>query len=315
MVWRLLELADFNPDMLILKKPVYLGQNDNGKAMYRSEIWYKDPSVAEGKPFRPIFKSPRLKVHYSCKRFTNGISYCISNYNSDIDDDIAAFFDLVKNIERRLNILYRQLGSTWDIKFPSKKFWSSVKKTEGCDTCYMQIKVITNKPDSENAELEPVSKINHNNGAPLAPEEIKYGCFSEQLLSISYLFYCDDGIRPVWYTHQTVLSRAPNVFLDYCLLNDNWASQVPRFPAPPPPPPYPPSYPPSYNVPPPPPLVSSFPTAPPLSFIKQGDLLKAIGKLKSTKNIPGESTVSENTINDHIKKQKVSMVAKSVNII
>lgn len=289
----MLDIATFDPDMLIVKKPVFLGYDENGHDRYSSEIWYKPKlpdtqpetpdTVPISKPFRPIFRTPRIKIQYSCKRFAKGYSYCISDYNSDIDDEIKGFFDFIRKLDRRLNIIYRQQLRTWGITPTKGKFWSSLKKgNQDTSSSYMPIKVITQ--EDEQGEFIPCSKIHTSNGAPLTPEDIKYGCFSDQLISISYLYYSHDGIRPVWYTHQTVVSSMSHVFLEYCLLDDIWKPMKPlTYQIPPPPPmyqgmPYVPQAPPA---PPMPPGLQSHQAPSPLSLIKKGDLLAAIGKLRS----------------------------------
>jgi len=297
MSWQLISITDIDLDRLVIKHPQHIGNDDKGKPKYTSEIWYKPE---QGKPFKPVFKTPRLKIKYSCKQFKSGYGYCISSYNSDIDDEIGEFFTFVRKLDRKLNHIYRQTCKIWKYS-PSgtAKYFSSIKKAaskqtynNSSDNGYMQLKVITN--NNKGQSPEPLTKINDSSsGDKLEPESIRYGFYSDQIIGMSYLYYNSEGIRPVWYAHQAVVSESVNVFLEYCLLNDVGSYEAPL------PPPPPPSY--SNYRPPPPPMNSSNsnsnsysyrstskPKTKPsaaslLSSIQPGDLLSAIGKLKATK--------------------------------
>jgi hypothetical protein len=309
MTWKLIDISKVNFDNIVLKHPIFIANDENGHPKYTSEIWYKPDN---GKPFKPIFKTPRVKVKYSCKKFDKGYGYCISSFNSDIDDEIKDFFIFVRKLDNKLSSMYSKGCSVWGFQPTSKnKYWSSVKKAvnkqtyvSSSDNGYIQLKVIS----THNKDMLPLTKINKYTGEEIDPEQIVYGCYTDQLISISYLYYSSEGIRPVWYAHQIVVSESESVYLDHCLLNDfiNPASSPPSISRLPPPAP---------QAPPAPPAPSQLPPkifksrqepqkqqAPVLglSAIQKGDLLNAIGRLRSidkSKTDPVEvNTVSKGNL-------------------
>lgn len=312
MSWKLIGIDEFDINCLVIKDQVLVGHDDNGNPRHTNEIWYKPP--APSKPCKPIVKTPRLKIKYSCKKYDTCYSYCVSDYNSDIDEEINAYFTFVRNVDRRLKTLHRKLVAK--IKGKDKqKYWPTVKKAPSATSEFMQLKVITRNTGND---IEPCTKINSSKGDCLAPEDIKYECYTDQLVGISYIFGGSDGVRIVWHAHQVVVSDVSDVFLEYCLLDEiRPLPPVPTiYPPPPPPPPHPQL---DYG----PRQVQMQNTGKPmvsmLSIIKKDDLLSALGKLKPVKLDNGESlpcqepiTISLKPMEPHVTEQSPGPVLSAL---
>ena len=230
MASKVIPIDAFDVKKLVLKTPTQLTADGS---VFISEVWYKD----DGKPYKPILQTPRIRLRYGAKTFDNGnVTYALSTYNSDIDDEIAAFFSLVKAIDTQVSRLFMRRRTKWEEFLPVKRirYWSSLKKKNG--TQYMQLKMITDGG-------ETLTTITDTTGRPRTVEQLTYGLYANQLIGMAYVYYTADGVHPVWQAHQVVYSKAEKVFLDVCLLtslrHENSAPEQHnlRSPFPPPPPP------------------------------------------------------------------------------
>lgn len=313
---QLIDIADFDMQALIMKRPIQVGIEADGQTTYLSEIWYKTDDM--NKPCIPIIKSPRLRVQYSAKRYQeNGpYSYCLSTYNSDIDPDISEFYQFIKDLDRRLTTLYIETRKQWGFK-PTNvmKYWSSVRtKTtkNGNSIGYMQIKTI----HDEDGEL--LTSIHDRKGEKQDIDKVEYGKYTDQLLSLQFLYFNSRGMTPGWKAHQIVLSTTEKVFLEYCLLDDLYGNKTPVFEAKAYTPPYvcnqaQSGYTTLHPLPPlPPPQLQPLPArpvppqqlGPGLSIIKADELRAAIQKLKSTTTIiSDEETDADSEDNESLARQ------------
>jgi hypothetical protein len=210
---KLISTENFDPVNILLKPP---------SGGY-SEIWYKDGGCA----VRPIFKTPRLPVKFSAKRYNEqtAYSYCLNMSNKDIDSEIGAFFQFVKQVDRALINAFTESNKSWSVK-PTTclKYRTAMKRRTTQDDFYFQLKlvhsikggppttVIYNRKGTAGVhERENVMKV--------GPEEITYGKYADQFICPAYLYYDDQGIHPVWQAQQIVLSSVERVFLEECILD------------------------------------------------------------------------------------------------
>lgn len=249
--YKLFDFNSFDSKFLFIRESVALTEGS-----HIAEIWYKP----DKKAYRPIFKTPRLPVKYSCRKFDSGTyGYCVSDRDRDVDDDIEEFFQLVGKIDKKVCSKFRQVHDK------KTKFLSSLSKTRGKDRV-LKLKLI-----KEKREDEPLSTIRDNSGESLCFKDIEYGMYSQQYLCPSIVYFNDESARILWYSHQVIVSKMSHVFMDKCLLEDQ-----PNVSGPPPPP-----------LPPPPPISISVPKQPKvqqssaLSVVKQQDLLSAIKNLRT----------------------------------
>ncbi|NBT29327.1 MAG: hypothetical protein EBT18_07555 [Gammaproteobacteria bacterium] len=226
MASKVIPIDAFDVKKLVLKTPTPLTSDGS---VFISEVWYKE----DGKPYKPILQTPRIRLRYGAKAFDNGnVTYALSTYNSDIDDEIAAFFALVKAIDTQVSRLFMRKRTKWEEFLPVKRirYWSSLKKKNG--TPYMQLKMITDGGDT-------LTTISDTTGRPRTIEQLTYGLYTNQLIGMAYVYYTSDGVHPVWQSHQVVVSKAEKVFLDVCLLTSLRHENSPPqnlLPQPPPPP-------------------------------------------------------------------------------
>lgn len=234
-MFRIIEIDEFELDNIVVKEPhITSTDKKTGNPIYSSEIWY----VKSGeKPFRPILKTPRLRVRYGCKPTPNGkYSYCISTFNSDIDKEISDFFIFIRALDRKISLLSREKQKKYS-KF-NYKYWSSIKrvKNEGIlSEGYINLYLIS---ESVKTQSNSLTKINdYDTGSPLDPTDIVYGCYTDQLISLNYICYDTNGVKPLWFVHQIVVSKMEKIFLEHCLLGELNPQHMTSIPPPPPPPP------------------------------------------------------------------------------
>lgn len=233
MAMKLLTVSDFDPTCLVLKKPVKVTPE-----LSISELWYKDGSV----PSIPIIVTPQLKVFYGARSFeqeeTRSISYCVSTWNQDIDDDIDEFYNMVQSIDANVGKLFLKTKTkTSDLPFSRVRYWSSIQRKKGRKNKYMKLKLIT-KSGTKNVE----TKIKTSKGELVDFTAIQYGTFVKQMICPSKVYYNSTGIHLLWEVHQIVVCKSERVFLEVCLLNETQPSTLgpQTLPPPPPPPPLPP---------------------------------------------------------------------------
>lgn len=295
-------VPQLDPLNIIVKPPVYTTQ---GQLM--SEIWYRH----EGKIIQPVIQTPRLKVRFGARRLGQGpYSYCVSLQNMDIDPEIEEFYHMIQALDKHVVNLLLSADWNWNEKVPHK-YWSAMKRRleEGRnDSFYMQFKVLM-----ESDKL--LTAIHDDSRVARRPEDIVYGCYTDQYVGPAYILYVENGsnagIHLIWHSHQVVISHIEKVFLARSLLDNiaptntiDTANTHAHFyspymnmggvPQPPPPPP------------PPPALVPSAPLHPSstqavrvatgitssssaacsnrigLSHIKESDIRNALKKLRKT---------------------------------
>lgn len=228
---RLINVSDIDLECIVVKTPVKIGINQsNGNPIYKSEIWY---CPVNEKPFQLVIQTPKLKIKYGAKRYTDTSNYvyCVSSYNYDLDNDISDFFNFVRKLDKKICSLYQQCRKkVWEFTHSVNKYNYSQRRNKSHrktnDDKYIQIKIIDD---------DVSTKINFNNGSAASPTDIKYGCFTDQYVTPSHLFYNDNGITLIWYAHQIVISATEHIFLDQCLLK-TLTPALASAPAPPLPP-------------------------------------------------------------------------------
>ena len=202
----LISVKEFDVKNLKIKDPVKIKDSNN----YISEIWYK----SKGKPCRPVIKTPRLKVHFSAKTFNTSTSYSVSTYNRELDDDIDAYFTLVREIDKQLGKLFMKKRNDWNfLPIDRIRYHPSTKKNKSYPTPYMTLKMITTEGLAN-------TTVNDMSGKKCESSEIKAGMFANQLVTPEFLYYSPSGVKSSWVAHQVVISQMERVFLDFCLLDD-----------------------------------------------------------------------------------------------
>jgi hypothetical protein len=240
---KLLSTGTFDPAGIILKPPTLLNP-------HISEIWYLHTDSLNGKKtaVKPVFKTPRLPVKYSAKRFSeqSAYGYCLNMGNKDIDPEIGEFYDFVKQMDKALINAFTTGRRSWPVN-PTTclKYRTAMKRKTAQDDFYFQVKLIHTEKGASTATV-----IYSNDRKVITPEDILYGKYADQFISPAYLYYDADGIHPIWQAHQIVISSVEKVFLEYCILDHLDSTIAPvsaytytpvptKIPMPPPPPPMP----------------------------------------------------------------------------
>lgn len=281
------KVIDFTVDNIsniILKRPRETPRHSEQNPEYISEIWYLDKE--SNKLYSPIFQTPRLRVKYGCREWgESSWSYCIGLYNYDIDPEVQKFHEAVKTYDRHVISFWTSHKRDWGHNKIKAKYLTALRRKERTDDPHMILKLIT---DNDGKVL---TSINSKDQRGLDPKAIKYGCYTDQFISPSFVLFNSSGIRPFWQAHQVVVSDMDKVFLEDCLLDV--LQPAPKPPAAPPMPMPMPYY---THIPPPP---SSAQAQAPTQTqtqtqtqkqaqglfgrIKKEELLSALGSLKSTK--------------------------------
>jgi hypothetical protein len=222
---KLLSTGAFDPSGIILKPP-------NPSNPHFSEIWYLHTDNGKTTAVKPVFKTPRLPVKFSAKRFSeqSAYGYCLNMGNKDIDPEIGEFYDFVKQMDKALINAFTTGRRTWSVN-PTTclKYRTAMKRKTSQDDFYFQVKLIHAEKGAST-----VTVIYSNNGKKITPEDITYGKYADQFISPAYLYYDADGIHPIWQAHQIVISTVEKVFLEHCILDHlGSGSSVPHAPAPP----------------------------------------------------------------------------------
>ena len=232
---KLLSIENFDHSGIILKPPTQIG------SCYLSEILYLDKKDTEKTALiRPIFKTPRLRIKYGAKRFSENTSYgyCLNMTNKDIDPEINEFYTFIKNFDKAIISVFTESQKSWNVR-PTKcmKYRTAMKRKTANDEFYFQVKLID---DIKNKEFRDLATVIYNSNRTKAqPEDIVYGKYADQFICPAYLYYDETGIHSVWQAHQILLSNIEKVFLEHCILDHINPTLPPPFPFPPPPPPFP----------------------------------------------------------------------------
>ncbi len=220
----------------IIKDPV----PSNVKDQYISEIWYRDNDTL----VKPIIQTPRLKIKYGARRFRDDApySYCVSMYNRDIDQNIEKFYTMLREFDQYAIKTYNTHRKDWQLNGSLigvvNKYWSALRRKTTKDEYYLKLKLLAD------ADETMLTTINNDRRERCTPEDIKFGCYSDQYIGPAYIVYNKEGIHPIWHVHQLVISDIEKVFLRDCLLDQiTTPYETPRnYMAPPPPPPLPPNF-------------------------------------------------------------------------
>ena len=215
---KLLSTGAFDPSGIILKPP-------NPSNPHFSEIWYLHTDNGKTTAVKPVFKTPRLPVKFSAKRFSeqSAYGYCLNMGNKDIDPEIGEFYDFVKQMDKALISAFTAGRRTWPVN-PTTclKYRTAMKRKTSQDDFYFQVKLIHAEKGAST-----VTVIYSNKGTKITPEDILYGKYADQFISPAYLYYDADGIHPIWQAHQIVISSVEKVFLEHCILDHMGSSAIP----------------------------------------------------------------------------------------
>jgi len=318
---KVIELTVDNIQKIILKKPKETSRHTDDAPEYISEVWYLD----DDKLYRPIIRTPKLKVKYGAKQWSgeqshkSSWSYCVGLYNYDIDPEIRHFHDSLKDYDKYVVSYWTTNKKTWNLQHQSKikaKYFPALRRRTSDEDPYFTIKLIN---DNDGKVLTSIHDTGRN---VMSSTDIGYGVYTDQFISPSFVLFNSSGIYPFWQAHQVVISPIERIFLDMCLL-DNIA----------PPPPPPPSQHQHQHQHQPNNILGFFPGSVPssasasvlsvtpeirrvdpgalLGLIKKDDLLSAIGKLKSTKPNEIPKGVRNHITPEILQKQRDSIKKKA----
>jgi hypothetical protein len=209
---------------IIVKRPASL--NDNGSSPYLSELWYKTPEG--GRAVKPVFRCPRLKVQYACRKYMGKYSFCVSLMNRDIDDEIGRFFAFIQNFDSTIMREYSKNNKTWNMTDIKRVYRSALCRKSKDHEYYFKVRLLGDST-LHNCQREVVQ-----------PDDIVYGQYADMIIGPAYVYYGPEGVSTVWCAHQVVISPYERVFLRECLLDIITGSPSPPIPPIPPiPPPIP----------------------------------------------------------------------------
>lgn len=200
-------VSDLVVESIILRQPVKVRDND----IYLSELWYQ---TTDGRIIRPIFQTPRLRIMYKAQRFQDGLySYCVSLHGRDIDPNIEKFFNMVQNIDKQIITQFKQKSSEWILPNIKKTYTSALVRKSDNHEFYLKLKLL------EDRDSNILTSIMNSDRTPAKCDDIVYGRYADQYIAPAFVCYHDEGIQPIWQTHQIVISDCERVFLSRCLLD------------------------------------------------------------------------------------------------
>ena len=151
---------------IVLKKPKQTARHTLDNPEYISEIWYLD----ENKLSKPIIQTPRLKVKYSAKKWDiSSWTYCIGLYNYDIDPEIKAFHNGIKEYDKHIIAYWTNNKREWNLKSNvniKPKYFTALRRKHKDDDPYLTLKLISNK------EGDILTTINDKSRNKLTPQDI-----------------------------------------------------------------------------------------------------------------------------------------------
>ena len=201
-------ISEVHVSNYIIKKPV----PSNIKDQYISEIWYKNNDIL----IKPIIQTPKLKIKYGARRFTDDgpYSYCVTMHNRDIDQYIGKFYDMIREFDQYVIKTYNANRKIWTLDASVlNKYCSALRRKTTNDEYYLKLKLLA---DVDGTIL---TLINNEYREQCMPENIKYGFYTDQYIEPAYIVYNKEGIHPIWHVHQLVISNIEKVFLRDCLLD------------------------------------------------------------------------------------------------
>lgn len=213
MSYKLLDYENFDSISLVLKPPFSIG------SCYISEIWACIKTEDSASVVRPIFKTPRLRVKYGAKQFSQNANYgyCLNMSNKDIDPDINTFYKFIRTVDKALIGAFTESNKSWNVN-PALclKFKSALKRKSPTDDFHFQLKMV----DIVNGDDRKIMTTIHNSDRSVAKlADITFGKYTDQFICPAFLSYDEQGIHPIWQAHQIVLSNIEKVFLEECLLD------------------------------------------------------------------------------------------------
>ncbi len=215
-----MELLDFNSiighkDHIIFRKPVNEGNQ------WFSEAIYKNSRLGK----KLITRTPRMKIFYSAKKIGESTTFCISFCDRDINDDVQDYYKFVNFIDKTSEEKFVELNREYKITGKGQvTLKHSLCRKSRNHSYYMKVKLLeeTNQDKDKDKDKVILTKINKDNRNEACFEDIKYNFYVEQ-----YLEFCGIWgdtvkkiIKPIWISHQIVISKHERQFLSKLLLDD-----------------------------------------------------------------------------------------------
>ena len=188
---------------MVVKRPASLAEN--GTSPYLSELWYKTPD--SGRAVKPVFRCPRLKVQYGCRKYMDKYSFCVSLMNRDIDDEIGRFFSFIQSFDSSIMREYSKNNKAWNMTDIKRVYRSALCRKSKDHEYYFKVRLLAD------------STVHNCQRKKLLPEDIVYGQYADMLIGPAYVYYGPEGVSTVWCAHQIVVSPYEKVFLRECLLD------------------------------------------------------------------------------------------------
>lgn len=184
-------LTEITIENLVIGKPK---QTKSGSKI-STVVYRKD----DGSVIKPVFQTPRVRIHYGARKFDDAGSYtyCISFATREIDPEIDAFAELVDMIDDHLNKTETSISYRRSITTPAN---------------FMKLGMIQDRDGV-------LTTINRTDGRPVRPEQLTYGMYSDQYITLDSIIYTDSYFAPIWKAHQIIVSPHEKVFLSVCLLD------------------------------------------------------------------------------------------------
>jgi hypothetical protein len=197
-------LTEITIENLVIGKPK---QTKTGIKI--SPVYYKKD---DGSTIKPVFQTPRVRVQYGARRFEEGsnITYCISFASREYDGEIDAFAELVDMLDDH-------------IASSIANYRRSITPTH-----IMKLGLIQDKEGV-------LTSINRTDGRQVRPEQLTYGMYTDQYITLDSILHTDTYSSAIWKAHQIIVSPHEKVFLSVCLLDQfkDHAQPAAAAPAPP----------------------------------------------------------------------------------
>lgn len=191
-------LNEITIENLVIGKPK---QTKSGTKI-SSVVYRKD----DGSVIKPVFQTPRVRVHYGARRFDDSanFSYCISFASRELDPEIDTFAELIDMIDDHL----------------ASKHSLAYRRSITTPANFMKLGLIQDRDGV-------LTSINRTDGRPVRPEQLTYGIYTDQYITLDSIIYTDTYFTSIWKAHQIIVSPHEKVFLSVCLL-DQFKDQQPH---------------------------------------------------------------------------------------
>ena len=165
-----------------------------------------------------IFKTPRLMIGFSCKKFDQ-YSKCSYSYALDLNDD-DEFVKYIQSIDSLIIDYIKKIKSS--LKLDELIYNSSlINNNEPIDdegseneSFFLKLKLITDKKN------EVMTLIHFNNRKAANYNDLLSGMYSTQYIELSGITIRDNNIYVNFLVHQVVIIPAEKVFLKKSLLDE-----------------------------------------------------------------------------------------------